>query len=69
VAVQLQGLSDEQKQEWAKRCTDDPAFRDALIVETYVMVQQMLALAAQVAAQMGPAAAMMGKLGFGNGKT
>lgn len=69
MAVQLQALSDEQKKEWTDRCAAEPAFRDALIVETYVMVQQMLGLAASVAAQMGPAVAMMSKLGLGgNGK-
>jgi hypothetical protein len=70
MAVQIPGFSDEQKQEWTKRCTDDPAFRDALIVETYASVQGLLGVAAQVAAMVGPALdnPLFKSLMGGNGK-
>jgi len=65
MAVASTGLSDEQKQEWTKRCQDEPGFQAALVVETYVAVKTLQSIAEAVAAQMGPAMGMLGKLGMG----
>lgn len=64
-------VSDQQKQAWVKQCVDDPNFQAALVVETYVSVKTMQALAEQIAAQFsgGAAGKLMSMMGMGNGGT
>lgn len=70
MAVATGGLTDEQKLEWVDRCVEDPKFQAALVVETYVAIKGIEALAQAVAEKMGGlvnnpmVAAMLG----GNGK-
>jgi hypothetical protein len=62
------GLSDEQKREWVARCSAEPAFRDALLIEVYVSLKNLEALAAAAVAQLAPAMGMLQGLPFGLGQ-
>jgi hypothetical protein len=54
------GLSDADKQAWTKRMAEEPGFRDALILESYITIKAMEAMAAQVAEKFAPLAAQLG---------
>lgn len=61
------GLSDAQKKEWLERMKQEEGFRDALILETYITMKNLAAMAETVAAQFsgGAAAKVMAMMGMG----